>query len=82
VMDAVHNLAHRKTLILIAHRLTTVQRCDIIFVLEGGRVVASGTYDELIAGSDCFRTMVESAAGQQNEDKVESDSVREYPIAL
>ena len=82
VIDAVHSLAHKKTIILIAHRLTTVQRCDIIFVLEGGRVVASGTYDELIAGSDCFRTMVESAAGQQNEDKVESDSVREYPIAL
>ena len=63
VMDAVHNLAHRKTIVLIAHRLTTVQRCDIIFMLEGGRVVTSGTYDELVAGSDGFRAMVESVGG-------------------
>jgi len=75
VIDAVHNLAHKKTIILIAHRLTTVQRCDIIFVLEGGRVLASGTYDELVAGSDSFRAMVESAAGQRRDDKAESDSV-------
>jgi ATP-binding cassette, subfamily B, bacterial PglK len=73
VMDAVHNLAHRKTLILIAHRLTTVQRCDIIFVFEGGRIVASGRYDELVAGSSDFRAMVESVAPQQTEDETKSD---------
>ena len=36
VMDAVHNLGHAKTIILIAHRLTTVQACDTIFMLERG----------------------------------------------
>jgi ABC-type multidrug transport system fused ATPase/permease subunit len=60
VMDAVHALGHRKTIIMIAHRLTTVRNCDLIFLLEQGRVVASGTYDELVAGNDTFRRMVNS----------------------
>ena len=50
VMDAVHNLGHAKTIVLIAHRLSTVRACDTIFMMEQGRVVAQGRYDELIAG--------------------------------
>jgi len=57
VMDAVHNLGHAKTIILIAHRLTTVQACDTIFMMEGGRLVAQGTYEELLAKSRKFRAM-------------------------
>jgi ABC-type multidrug transport system fused ATPase/permease subunit len=57
VMDAVHNLGHAKTIILIAHRLSTVRACDIIFMMEQGRVVAQGRYDELIAGNQTFRAM-------------------------
>ena len=57
VMDAVHNLGHAKTIVMIAHRLTTVRDCDIIFMLEQGRVVASGSYDELIAHSRQFRAL-------------------------
>jgi ABC-type multidrug transport system fused ATPase/permease subunit len=57
VMEAVHNLSHRKTIIMIAHRLTTVRNCDNIFLLEKGRLAAQGTYDELIAGNEAFRRM-------------------------
>ena len=57
VMDAVHNLGHAKTIILIAHRLTTVQACDTIFMLEHGRLVAQGSYDELLDTSRKFRAM-------------------------
>jgi ABC-type multidrug transport system fused ATPase/permease subunit len=57
VMEAVHNLSHRKTIIMIAHRLTTVRNCDNIFLLEKGRLAAQGTYDELIAGNEVFRRM-------------------------
>jgi len=64
VMDAVHNLGHAKTIVLIAHRLTTVQACDTIFMLEGGRLVAQGSYDELLDTSRKFRAMaVGHAAG-------------------
>jgi ATP-binding cassette, subfamily B, bacterial PglK len=61
VMDAVHNLGHAKTILLIAHRLTTVQGCDVIFMLERGRLVAQGTYDELLESSQKFRAMAAGA---------------------
>jgi ABC-type multidrug transport system fused ATPase/permease subunit len=62
VMDAVHNLGHAKTIILIAHRLSTVRDCDMIFMLERGRVVAQGSYDELLESSQKFRAMAAGAA--------------------
>lgn len=59
VMQAVHNLGHKKTVIMIAHRLSTVRNCDTIFLLEHGVVVAEGTYDDLVAGNDLFRRMAQ-----------------------
>jgi ABC-type multidrug transport system fused ATPase/permease subunit len=61
VMDAVYNLGKKKTIILIAHRLTTVRECDQIFYLEQGRVIAGGTYDELLATNPKFRLMAGAA---------------------
>ncbi len=60
VMEAVNKLARAKTIILIAHRLTTVRTCDRIFLMEQGRLSASGTYDELVADNARFRDMVAS----------------------
>jgi ABC-type multidrug transport system fused ATPase/permease subunit len=57
VMDAIHNLARRKTIILIAHRLSTVRSCDRIFLMERGRIKASGAYDELLRVDEGFRRM-------------------------
>jgi len=57
VMEAVHNLGRQKTVIMIAHRLTTVEDCDLILMLEHGQLVAQGTYAELVAGNDTFRRM-------------------------
>ena len=55
VMDAIDGLNRDLTILLIAHRLTTVRRCDIIVELEHGRVVALGTYEELLECSPSFR---------------------------
>ncbi len=57
IMEAIQNLSRRKTIIMIAHRLTTVQECDVIFMLDKGRVIAKGTYSELIESSSQFRKM-------------------------
>lgn len=57
VMEAVHNLGGAKTVIMIAHRLSTVQGCDKILLMEKGRIKAEGTYDELLAQDAEFRRL-------------------------
>jgi len=62
VLDAIDGLDRELTILLIAHRLTTVRRCDRIVELEQGAVVASGTYEELLGSSQSFRRMVEATS--------------------
>ena len=57
VMDAVNNLSHDITIILIAHRLSTVRQCDMIYFLEKGTVALKGTYLELVQNSKVFKDM-------------------------
>lgn len=57
VMDAIEGLNRDLTILLIAHRLSTVRRCDTIVELEHGRVVAQGKYEELLESSPSFRRM-------------------------
>jgi ABC-type multidrug transport system fused ATPase/permease subunit len=57
VMEAVEGLGSDLTILLIAHRLTTVRRCDTIVELEHGRTVAQGTYEHLIECSPSFRRL-------------------------
>ena len=57
VIQAIGALAGAKTLIVIAHRLSTVKNCDQLVFLEAGRIVGRGTYDALVAGNADFRQM-------------------------
>ncbi|NOT22170.1 MAG: ABC transporter ATP-binding protein [Nitrospiraceae bacterium] len=57
VMDSIEALDRGLTIVMVAHRLTTVKRCDIIFELGQGRVVAEGTYEYLLEHSPSFRGM-------------------------
>lgn len=57
VMQAVQTLSAERTMILIAHRLRTVQACDRIVMLEAGKIVADGSYSELAKNSIAFRTL-------------------------
>jgi len=58
VMDAIDMLAHQKTMILIAHRLSTVRHCDQIVLLEKGHIKAVGSYEELKSIDEHFRELV------------------------
>jgi ABC-type multidrug transport system fused ATPase/permease subunit len=60
VMDAIEALDRDLTILLVAHRLTTVRRCDTIVELNQGRVVAQGPYDELLECSQSFRRMAQA----------------------
>ena len=59
VMAAINGLSRQFTIILIAHRLSTVEQCDQIFELHKGRVVAKGTYHELLDHSSSFQKMAQ-----------------------
>lgn len=57
VMEAIKNLEKKVTIIMIAHRLSTVKNCDNIFFLEKGQLKAQGTYKELNQSSEVFKKM-------------------------
>jgi ATP-binding cassette, subfamily B, bacterial PglK len=57
VMAAIEDLSGEFTIILIAHRLSTVERCDLVVELEKGQVIAQGSYKELMVRSQSFQRM-------------------------
>ena len=50
VMQSVESLSSTLTVVLIAHRLSTVAICDRVYWLDGGRIVDEGSYDEVVIG--------------------------------
>ena len=57
VMQALDIIGRRCTTIVIAHRLSTVRRCDQVFEVSDGRIKASGSFEDLVKISDSFREM-------------------------
>ena len=57
VMQGLQSLGRDRTMIFVAHRLSTVRDCDIIYLFAGGRIQARGTYAELTATSGEFQSM-------------------------
>ena len=63
VFEALNRLTRNKTTIVIAHRLTTVRKADIIFVLQDGGVVESGAHNELLARGGLYAQLHEIQFG-------------------
>lgn len=61
VMDAIHEFSGQKTIIMIAHRLKTVEKCDLIYFMEHGKIIDHGTYQELVARNLKFKEMAKYA---------------------
>ena len=57
VQAAIDELMQNRTVIVIAHRLSTIQRANRIIVLERGRVVESGSHEELLAKNGQYRQL-------------------------
>ena len=60
IMDAINNLSHKKTIIMIAHRLTTLKECDVIHMMDNGEIVDSGTYQQLFDSNKEFKKMTKT----------------------
>ena len=61
VMDAIYNLSGSKTIITIAHRLATIKKCDLIYLLDEGKIIDSGKYDDLKKRNSLFESMTNFA---------------------
>jgi ATP-binding cassette subfamily B protein len=62
VMDTIESFNRDLTILLVAHRLTTVQCYNTIVEMGHGRVVAQGTYEQLLEHSPSFRSMARAVA--------------------
>eukprot|EP00049_Salpingoeca_infusionum_P011445 m.199009 g.199009 ORF g.199009 m.199009 type:complete len:726 (-) comp14929_c1_seq2:230-2407(-) len=60
VQEALDRLTTGRTVLVIAHRLSTIQHADNIVLVEGGRVVESGTHDQLIAKGGAYSKLVKN----------------------
>ena len=68
IHEALDKLTHNKTVLLIAHRLSTVEKADRIIVMGDGRVLESGTHAELVASGGVYARMVRtSRRGEQSD---------------
>ena len=61
IMEAIHKFGGKKTIIMIAHRLKTVEKCDQIFFIDKGKLIDQGTYDELVEKNELFKNMATHA---------------------
>jgi ABC-type multidrug transport system fused ATPase/permease subunit len=57
------------TVVIIAHRLSTVRNADCIFVVEGGKVVEQGNHDELITREGVYSGLIRRQLGQSEDTK-------------
>lgn len=57
VIDALEKMRGDRTVVIIAHRLTTVRKCDVIYLVHEGRIMEHGNYELLLKSSDAFRKM-------------------------
>jgi subfamily B ATP-binding cassette protein MsbA len=70
VVDALDRLMENKTSIVIAHRLTTIRKADVIFAIDRGRVVESGTHDELLARNGLYASLHQKQFRDEPEEAV------------
>jgi ABC-type multidrug transport system fused ATPase/permease subunit len=81
IQQALERLMKGRTTFVIAHRLSTVRRADLIVVMDGGRIVQTGTHKQLLAGNSLYRQihdlqLVQNKAGEEEVEETRSVGFR------
>ncbi len=66
VQEAIDRVSESCTTLVIAHRLSTIRNADVIYVIDGGKIVESGTHDQLVSGEGIYRELY-SKQGEKME---------------
>jgi ABC-type multidrug transport system fused ATPase/permease subunit len=61
IMEAINSMSHKKTIIIIAHRITTIKDCDCIYLMDKGTITDSGNFNDLYEKNPVFRKMAEGS---------------------
>lgn len=61
IIEAIHKFSGQKTIIMVAHRLKTVKKCDLIFFIDKGKLVDKGTFQELVDKNVHFKNLAKHA---------------------
>jgi len=71
IFDMIYNKFRNKSMLIIAHRLSTVKNCDMIIVLEDGEIIEQGSHDELLAKGGPYHRLWEMQQGNYTEIELE-----------
>lgn len=61
IMDSINDFSGKKTIIIVAHRLKTVQKCEVIYMVDKGKIIGQGSYAELAKHNVIFQKMLQYA---------------------
>lgn len=59
IMDTIFSIIKNKTTIMVAHRLSTIKNCDLIFVFNKGHLVEQGTHNQLLRKNGFYKKIME-----------------------
>jgi len=69
---AIESLSGEKTVLIVAHRLSTVRRCDVIAFMKDGRIAGTDTFDRLISGNRDFEQLVRRDGFDAADGRIEA----------
>ena len=65
IQESLNRLTKDKTLMIISHRMKSIEKVDQILVMNDGKIEAAGKHDELLETSKTYRTMIESSRNSE-----------------